>query len=202
MLCQFLSRLPTNFTDNPRTCFITNARQYTIVYTYTEARSINRCTVIWHSRHIGPFRQSFLLLLLPEDWFTRIIKTDLLYCLNKRKEKTFNLMILVRNKILCRQHNLAIIDRFPYADMERISGGGSRGNFVCRGTRGLFSVILLCEKLDFPGGGETPNLSPFSSAHAFYWRHGLFLMHFKWIFWRTGLIVQMIKGKLNNDFIY
>lgn len=141
MLFQFLSRLPTNFTDNPRTCFITNARQYTImiVYTYTEARSINRCTVIWHSRHIGPFRQSFLLLLLPEDWFTRIIKTDLLYCLNKRKEKTFNLMILVRNKILCRQHHLAIIDRFPYEDLERFSGG--RG--------GVLGVIL------FAGGHET-----------------------------------------------
>lgn len=102
-----------------RTCFLTNTRQYTIVYTYTEARSINRCTFIWHSRHIGPFGQSFLLLL-SEDWFTRITKTVLLYCLNKRKEKTFNLMILVRNKILCRQHHLAIIDRFPYEDLERL----------------------------------------------------------------------------------
>lgn len=78
-------------------------------------------------------------------------------------------MILVRNKILCRQHNLAIIDRFPYEDMERFSGGGGvLGVILFAGGPEAYFSILLCEKLDFPGGGETPNLSPFSSAHAFY----------------------------------
>lgn len=46
-------------------------------------------------------------------------------------------MILVRNKILCKQHHFAIIDRFPYEDLERFSGGG-----------GVLGVIL------FAGGPE------------------------------------------------